>query len=327
MKEPVRLPFVFLLVALCATVVLTALQLFAGWGLEHWPRPFTVDLAVSRTPRALFEVMLPAVLLSVVLLGFRMVRRPFSRFLGFLIVLGASYAVLVNGLILSRRAEARVREPAVAAGEAERFLSKDSFTAVGQRYVAPASIAGDRLSAVLVVDPSRVAPRFSLAATGTISAGGGGVSLQLAGAKQQSVSGGLPPAAARLFAADEFTDYFLRDFREMNAGLRELLDRSTARFLVACFALLFLASASLVLLRLTRWPLLNVLLLVVAVRAYPLLHHVLAVDLAPAIGRAVADPLLRLLAPSAAFVVLGVLLLVVDILFIPADRWAAEAGQ
>ena len=46
-----------------------------------------------------------------------------------------------------------------------------------------------------------------------------------------------------------------------------------------------------------------------------------------AIGRVVADPLLKLLAPSAAFVVVGVLLLLVDILFVPADRWTVEAGR
>ena len=54
---------------------------------------------------------------------------------------------------------------------------------------------------------------------------------------------------------------------------------------------------------------------------------VLAVNLAPAIRRVVADPLLQLLAPSAAYIVVGVLLLLVDILFVPADRWTVEAGR
>jgi len=106
-----------------------------------------------------------------------------------------------------------------------------------------------------------------------------------------------------------------------------LLENAPGRFFVACFATLFLVTALLVLLRATRWPLFNVLLLVLAVRAYLLLYHLLAVELAPAIGRAVADPLLRLLAPSAAFVVVGALLLLVDILFVPADRWTVEAGR
>ena len=118
MKEPLRLPFVFLLVFLCSLVVLGSLQLFAGWGLGDWPvRGFTLELAVARAPRALFQTTLPAVLLSIVLLGFRMGRRPISRFLAFLIVLATGYVVLVNGLIWTRRAERLVREPAAAAGD------------------------------------------------------------------------------------------------------------------------------------------------------------------------------------------------------------------
>jgi hypothetical protein len=326
-KEPLRLPFVFLLVFLCATVVLASLQLFAGWGLEDaGARPFTLELAAARLPRALFEVMLPAVLLSIVLLGFRMVRRPISRLLGFLIVLGASYAVLVNGLIWSHRAESGVRQSA-ATTAAARVLPQDSFTAVGSRYVAPAAVKGDRLETVLVVDPAGKAPHFTLYAKGSVSVKDGRVGLQLAGAKPLSLREEVRPAATSLFAADVLTDYFLRDFRTMTADFEKLLGASFARFLLACFALLFLVSASLVLLRITRWPLFNVLLLVLAVRAYLLLYHVLAVDLAPAIGRVVADPLLKLLAPSAAFVAVGVLLLLVDILFIPPDRWTAEAGR
>ena len=327
MKEPLRLPFVFLIVFLCTVVVLTSLQLFAGWGLADWPRPFTFELAASRAPGALFAVMLPAVLLSVVLLGFRMMRRPISRLLGFLIVLGAGYAVLVNGLIWSHRAETAVREPAAAAGSWKRYLPPDSFTAAGTRYVAPNATKDGGIGPVLVTDTSRTAPRFALYASGTVSVKDGGVSLLASGAKPLDLRQQMPPAVTPLFAADTFTDYFLRDFREMNGTLRELLVRSTGRFLFACFALLFLVSASLVLLRITRWPLFNALLMVLAVRAYLLLYHLLAVELAPAIGRVVADPLLRLLAPSAAFVVVGVVLLLVDILFVPADRWTVEAGR
>lgn len=323
-KEPLRLPFVFLLIFLCAMVVLAAFHLFAGWGLDDWPRPFTLELAASRAPGALFAVTLPAALLSVVLLGFRMMRRPISRLLGFLIVLGASYAVLVNGLIWSHRAEAGVHEPAAAAGSWQRYLPPDSFTAAGTRTIAPRAAKDGSLGPVLVVDTSRKAPRFTLYASGTVR---DGVTLIASGAKPLDLRQQVQPAVTPLFAADRFTDYFLRDFREMNGSLRELLVRSPGRFLFACFALLFLVSASLVLLRVTRWPLFNALLLVLAVRAYLLLYHVLAVDLAPAIGRVVADPLLKLLAPSAAFLVVGVLLLLVDILFIPPGRWTAEAGR
>jgi hypothetical protein len=179
---------------------------------------------------------------------------------------------------------------------------------------------------VLVLDPAAKVPRFTLYRSGTLTVRGATVGLQLSGAKSLALRADLAPAEARLFAADRYTELFLRDFRVMNDDLRVLLERAPGRFFVACFATLFLVTALLVLLRATRWPLFNVLLLVLAVRGCLLLYHVLAVDLAPTIARVIADPLLALLAPSVAFIVLGVLALLADILFVRADRWTAEAG-
>jgi hypothetical protein len=193
-KEPLRLSFVFLLVVLCATAVLAALQVFSGGG------PLTLELAVMRLPRAVFEVMLPAVLLSIVLLGFRMVRRPFSRFLAFLIVLGASYAVLVNGLIWTHRAESSL-EVAVTTPAATRYFSPKSFAAMGTRRVAPLAVEADQLERVLVLDTAANAPRFSLFRTARVSVQGATVGVQLEGL---ALRADLEPAAASLFAADPF---------------------------------------------------------------------------------------------------------------------------
>jgi hypothetical protein len=319
-KEPLRLPFVFLLLFLCTTAVLAALQVFAGGA------PLTLELAALRLPRAAFDVMLPAVLLSIVLLGFRMVRRPFSRFLAFLIVLGASYAVLVNGLIWTHRAESSVT-PAVTTPAASQYFSSKSFAAMGTRRIAPLAVKGNRLEKVLVFDAAAKAPRFTLYRAAAVSVQGGTVGVQLEGAKPLALRADLEPAAASLFAADPFTERFLRDFRTLNDDLHALLEKAPARFFFACFSILFLVTALLVLLRATRWPLLNVLLLVLAVRGSLLLYHVLATSLAPTVARIVSDPLLVRLAPSAAFILLGVLALLADVLFVPADRWTAEAAR
>ena len=297
-------------------------------GLEDsGARPFTLELAAARLPRALFEVTLPAVLLSVALLGFRICPPsdpPVARFphrprRG---VRGArERPYLVEP---GRSGSARARP---CRGIGSTVLPPGSFTAVGERYVAPGTVTGDRLARVLVIDPARKAPRFTLYGSGTVSTKGDVASLQLAGAKPLSLREEMKPAAASLFAADVLTDYFLRDFRTMTADFEKLLGASVARFLFACFALLFLVSASLVLLRITRWPLLNVLLLILAVRVYLLLYHWLAIDLAPTVARVVSDPLLARLAPSAAFVVLGVLLLLVDILFVPPEPVGDGGGS
>jgi hypothetical protein len=63
------------------------------------------------------------------------------------------------------------------------------------------------------------------------------------------------------------------------------------------------------------------MLLVIAVRGYFSLYHLLAVTLAPRIASVIADPMAARMAPSAAFAAIAVLLLLIDIIFIPADRW------
>ena len=69
-----------------------------------------------------------------------------------------------------------------------------------------------------------------------------------------------------MFAADRFTTLFLRDIHTMTADFQGLLQTSHAEFFAASFALLFLCTASLMLLRITRWPLVNLMLLGIAVR-------------------------------------------------------------
>jgi hypothetical protein len=138
------------------------------------------------------------------------------------------------------------------------------------------------------------------------------------------VSGSPQAARSSVFAPDVVSALFLRDIATLTNDFRRLLENALPEFFAASFALVFLCASSLALLRLTRWPLANIMLLMVAVRGYFLLYHVLATRLAPAVSGAVTDPLLVRLFPSASFIVLGIILLLVDILFIPANRWVED---
>ena len=101
--------------------------------------------------------------------------------------------------------------------------------------------------------------------------------------------------------------------------------QSLPEFFASSFALVFLCAASLVLLRITRWPLANIMVLMCAVRGYFSLYHLLATRVTQNVAAVVTDPLLVRMFPSAAFLGLGLLLLIIDILFVPADRWAGGA--
>ncbi len=331
-KEPLKLPFVFLFILLCMTVILAALDLFASWGLsDSASAPFGLSYVLGHLPGAALDVLIPSVVVSVVLIGFRMARRPFSRLLGFLIVLAAGYIVLVNGMIWLSVLAGKARSAPAAA---ERFLQPRTFVRLGNAIIAPAVVSDDALGGILVYEPgatlgARVAagnvsaPPDSLTVypAGRATSRGGNLTVTLLGQAGREVSGSPLVARTSVFAPDVVSALFLRDVTTITKDFQRLLQSALPEFFAASFALVFLCAASLVLLRLTRWPLVNIMLLMAAVRGYFLLYHSLAVSLAPAISAAVSDPVLVRLFPATSFIVLGIILLLVDVLFIPANRW------
>jgi len=331
-KEPLKLPFVFLFLLLCVTVILAALDLFASWGLSDSAAvPLGLTYVLQHFPGAALAVLIPAVVVSVVLIGFRMMHRPFSRLLGFLIVLVVGYIVLVNGMMWLSTLSEKARQAPLAAGQ---YLQPRTFVRLGNTVINPAVVAGDTLGGVLVYESTN-APSASLPAPGAppdtiavysgarASSGDGSLTVTLPGGRQ--ITGSPQVSRSTVFSPDIVSALFLRDIDTLNGDFQRLRDTALPEFFAAAFALVFLCAASLVFLRLTRWPLANVMLLLIAARAYFLLYHALATRLAPAVSGAVTDPALARLFPSASFVVLGIVLLLVDIIFIPPKRWMEAA--
>ncbi len=324
MKEPLKVPFIFLFILICTTFVCAVLDMLTAWGLyESAGRGFTLASGVQKLPRSLYDVLVPSVVLSIVLLGFRLTRRPFSRFIALLIVLGVGYVALVNGMLLLRPIAGA--SPAAQVSPAQYF-PPSTFVRIGERMVNVRSLNGTRARAILVYDPARQGARFIVSADGMAVITAGDVRLTTSGPPPQTITGTPDLSWTSVFAADRFTALFLRDVRTMTSDFQRLLVESRAEFFASSFALVLLCAASLVLLRITRWPLLNITLLAISVRAYFSLYHLLAVSFAPQLSQVVTDPFVARMFPSAVFVGLAVIFLLVDILFIPGDRWVSERG-
>lgn len=324
MKEPLKAPFIFALIFAGALIVLAALEVLAVWGLhDSAGGAFTAAAAVKRLPRALLDVMIPAVVLAIVLMGFRMAWRPFSRFLGLVIILAAGYVVLVNGVIWFR---SLARSSPPAAETPRQYLQPGTFTRVGGSIVAVRDMSGTAVRGILQFDPARRGGRFTVYAAGTASSRAGTVSIVTTSRPPTTIAGSADLSWTGVFAPDRFTALFLRDIGTLTSDFEALLARSLPEFFGACFAIVFLCTASFALLRITRWPLANAMLLVIAVRGYFSLYHLLAVTLAPQVSRVISDSTVARLSPSAAFVAIGVILLLIDVLLIPADRWTRPEG-
>jgi hypothetical protein len=321
-REPLKAPFILLFTLICTTVVLTALNVLATWGLyDSSTRAFGLSYVLARAPRSMFEVIVPSVVLSIVLFGLRMARRPFSRFLGLAIVLVVSYVVLVNGMILVRGMGAKAR---MAPEATRQYIQPSTLVSVDAWVLSASALSGDRLRGVLVFDTRQTADRFSVFPAATATARAGTLTVTTVGGPPVVISGTPALSGTKVFEPDRFTGLFLRDVTTLSGDFERLLAASLGQFFGACFALVFLCTASLVLLRVTRWPLANIMLLAVATRGYFSLYHLLAVTLAPRIAAAVSDPALARLFPSGALAALAVVLLLVDILFVPSGHWTRE---
>jgi hypothetical protein len=321
-KEPLLLPVFLLFSFLCALVLFAALDMFGAWGSGAGGAPFTLATAIAAFPASAQRSLVPAVLVALVLSGLRMARKSFSRLLGIVICLAAGYILLVNGMILLGRLDRQSGEVRAAAP----YFPARSFVRVGGALLSADTVTGDALGGVLAFDGGRAAERLSVYPAGRLSAGGGTLTVRLAGAAARTLTRPLEPPLGNLFRPDRFTELALRDIAVVTADLRDLASRALAEFFVSCFSVLFLWVAMLSVLRFTRWPLLNLLLLGIAIRGSLSLYHLLSVTLRSQITSAVSDPTVARLAPSAVLALIGLAFLLIDILFVPADRWRQGAA-
>jgi hypothetical protein len=77
--------------------------------------------------------------------------------------------------------------------------------------------------------------------------------------------------------------------------------------------------------RLSRWPLANVLLGLLIMRGFLALFRLLRDELAGQMAKLLPNPALLDYLPEVALLVVGLILLLVDLLFFPFDRWQREA--
>ena len=186
-KEPLKAPFILLFTLICTTVILTALNVLVTWGLYDSPmRAFNLSYVVTRAPRSMFEVLIPAVVLSIVLFGLRMARKPFSRFLGLVIVLAVTYVVLVNGMILLRGVSAKARVSPVAA---RQYIPPSAFVPVDSWMLSASAVSDDSLRGVLLFDTTKTANRFSVSPAATVTARAGSLTVTTTGRAPLTISG------------------------------------------------------------------------------------------------------------------------------------------
>lgn len=317
-KQVILLPVVFLFAFLCAVALFSTLCFFVSWG-GSWDgaqKP-TAELAVRQMPSIFRDVLVPSILTALLMVGMRSTRKPVHRLVLLPVALFLSFGIAVGGFL---GLEILDRGTMAAAPAAERPLAERSFTRVGPVFLSAEKVDGAELGGVLLVSPDAPGARFRVLPAATVERAGDLLRVKAGKADGVLAEGRVEGAADGIFRMDPVVEAFLSDLGSLKDDLHGLQSSSFREFLAAVFSLLFALTASFVFLRLTRWPLANLFLYVLASRGALLLFRLLRRGLGAGIAASFTSPLIVRLFPYGVFVAVGLLLLLVDLLFVPADR-------
>jgi hypothetical protein len=325
-KNAFRLPALFLLFFILLIVVFTGVSLLEAWaGYYKSPAEARQALLAFRLPRLLLELLPASVLVALVLTLFPMYRRPGNRFFSYLLPMGAAFLVLAFGGPALRGVLPAPRAPEPAA--AAYFLPKH-FQEFGGSTLYLQNVVRSRLGGVVRYAPLATESRLSYLGTAEVRLRGEEATLQ---AGSLTLTAPARPAYQVLFAEGSGPE--ARLLAGLSADLAYLAGQLEARyrsgrvgFYLTCLALVFSFFTAGVFFRVSRWPLANVLIAFLVLRGYLILFRWLRGGVAGELGKLVSRPGLIGNLPEAALLVLGAILLLVDLLFFPFDRWRKEAG-
>jgi len=183
-----------------------------------------------------------------------------------------------------------------------------------------------RLEGVAVLSSPAAGPR--LAYLGPSEARLAGQELTVRGAGRSLSAPARPAYAVLLVGEDDpvqrLLNGFAADLRRVSRELGARYRASRTSYLFTCLALVFSFFTAGMFFRVTRWPLANVLLAFLVLRCWLFLFRWLREGVAGELAKLAGAPRLASYLPEAALLALGALLLLVDLLFLPYDRWRGE---
>jgi hypothetical protein len=327
MKDLLRLPALLLLFFVLLLILLAGVDVLSTWGTGlSAGREQALRLAGARLAPALRDALPVTVLLSLALLLFRITLKPGSRFLSLVVPLGVAFLLLVFGFQLLDRLESDFLSSPPAAAEraytAKRFLAPGYFNEeAGGKVLYLSEIEAAVLDGILAFDPEGRPPRLRYAAQGRAEVAGSGVRVRYSGATREF---GTQAVYAPLFVPDPAVAPLLEDITVLNAQVGRLYREARSEFVLFCFALVFAFLAAGLFFRIGRWPLFNVAIGLLVLRGYLYLVRLLGRDLVGKLGEVFPNPAVLRLLPALVLLVLGALFLLVDVLFVPRERWEGD---
>jgi hypothetical protein len=312
----------YILLFLAVFLVLTLFGLIRIWGTtfdpQSVPPAYLVSASFIISGR---NVLSAAVLLSIVLLLFRLVGLGGNRILSLFLIGASAFAVYIGGLFLANRLAESLRPDARTAAYA---LPERQFLSFPTADIYVGSASHLELSPVVVYQPD----------------GSPGFSRYASAVRDPSANELLVPEAGEAFSISEARQAYVSLFdpppflKSLFGDVSTLTERLTAQwadrsalFYLTPLSLVMLAVASWCFVRLTRWPLFNGILVLLFIRGVVHLYALFAGEFFRELMAAVVEPeILAYFAPGF-FILVAMVLYAIALLMPPFEQWKREISD
>ncbi len=320
MKDILRLPVLFLFFFVLLFLFFFGLSLLAQWGSVYSEgREIALQVVEARMLQSLLNVLPAAVLVSLAFLLARIATKPGSRFLSLIIPLGGAFVLLAFGYqILAGLGPLEGAQPSVIDPTPRRYLAPGVFNATESKVLYFEDLEERRLSSVVVAERGSSDQKLLYFPQGQVTVGEESVILRMAG---YTLEMDPEPVYAGMFAEDPILWRFFTDLDFLNRELRRMFQLSLPSFYFAVLALVISFYAIGMFFRLTRWHLLNAALTLLALRGFLALFRFMKEGVVFELDKVLRNPQALQFLPELALLTLGGLLLLLDILFVPFNRW------
>ncbi len=328
----ILIPF-FLLLYLLVFFVLSAFNFFAFWVVNYSSNPsVTKAIVIANIPRIIYRAAPISTFFTLLLVSFRVLMKPGKRFLTLLVLLMVSSSVFFASVYLTASFY-KISTPD-SVNFADRVFA-ERLNPVGRYTVYPFAVSGRNMGNLVVCNlsnPGTSGKIITYYNSAIIVEKEDKISL-LDGNRpdnrhkiltvDKSELGGLN----YIFKGESFINFFLSDLMRMNRDISGAFHRDKKYFFVLSSSFIFLFVACGIFMRLTKWPLFNILLSLLVLRGVFYLYGFLKSDIASVVAGFLRIPGLKEYFPPYSLFLFGFLLFLIDFLFVPFDRWRREIEE
>ncbi len=325
-KDIYRLPILFLFLFVLLFLLFFAVSVLALWGSVYSEgREAALQAVEAGIPELLVKDLPAAVLVSLFFLLARIAAKPRSRLLSLIVPLAGAFVLLAFGYQLLQRlgpadaGAAGVSMPGAATSR--RYLAPGVFNTTESKVIYVEQIDERTVSPVLLAEGGSADRKLLYFPQGLVLVGQEAVVIRMAG---YTLEMDADPVYGEMFVADPVNRRLFADLDFLNRELLRVFRRSLPAFYFAVLALVVAFYGSGMFLRLSRWHLLNVALALLAMRGFLALFRFMSEGVLLELDKVLSNPQALQYLPEVTLLIVGGLLLLLDLLFVPFRRGEAE---